>query len=550
MEFLVHNISHSDLILELTGDTALRTSRNATSLLARPKFSLFNVVSQSIVRQLDMILSPTTVQADTYERQMDSPRFQLREHCTTTYHPVGFRLDVKPIDVQSLPLDLSDFQLRASDETIAEVESSWKRIRITACFFPLLGSLLPKWHQVLSDVHSDESQQLLYLISGAGIPRNASHSICGNSTEYTAELMSKFVATYYPNIHVTQIHSGSNIFRYDDNVQFMTRQLRPMLESHRDVLVAKVGDQWKSHFHLTIAYADGPPARLSALNAALRVYQPSYLHVWQLKTYWHERKLSLDDVDFHPFENVEATPAIAVAELTDPIVTRLVNEVKSFRDQFVQGEHLGEVGQFWLRKSRKPVLAVLLIEKLVDGTPTIVVHRGMNCEVSMPTGSLCAERNAIGSALANDPTLLRQSLKMIAVLSVTLHSHPKQVAMASAAQPPCSSTALPIDAPPPVLVNVPSSIQPSNVERSPKAGRKPKRPRTISCDASVPAIQAALTAVDAATAMAKAEKDLNPLAPCGACNEWLLKIAEANPSFKIVTFDSIDCDSVYIHQLL
>ncbi|RLO02015.1 hypothetical protein DYB28_014880, partial [Aphanomyces astaci] len=39
------------------------------------------------------------------------------------------------------------------------------------------------------------------------------------------------------------------------------------------------------------------------------------------------------------------------------------------------------------------------------------------------------------------------------------------------------------------------------------------------------------------------EKDLNPLAPCGACNEWLLKIAEANPSFKIVTFDSIDCDS-------
>ncbi|RHZ34680.1 hypothetical protein DYB31_009011 [Aphanomyces astaci] len=85
------------------------------------------------------------------------------------------------------------------------------------------------------------------------------------------------------------------------------------------------------------------------------------------------------------------------------------------------------------------------------------------------------------------------------------------------------------------------------VEASPKTGRKPKRPRTISCDASVPSIQAALDAVDAS---ATTEKDLNPLAPCGACNEWLLKIAEANPSFKIVTFDSIDCDSVYIHQLL
>ncbi|RHY41736.1 hypothetical protein DYB34_012585 [Aphanomyces astaci] len=86
------------------------------------------------------------------------------------------------------------------------------------------------------------------------------------------------------------------------------------------------------------------------------------------------------------------------------------------------------------------------------------------------------------------------------------------------------------------------------VEASPKTGRKPKRPRTISCDASVPSIQAALDAVDAS--VASAATDLNPLAPCGACNEWLLKIAEANPSFKIVTFDSIDCDSVYIHQLL
>ena len=35
----------------------------------------------------------------------------------------------------------------------------------------------------------------------------------------------------------------------------------------------------------------------------------------------------------------------------------------------------------------------------------------------MPTGSLCAERNVIGSALADDITLRRQDLKMIAVYS-------------------------------------------------------------------------------------------------------------------------------------
>ena len=39
-------------------------------------------------------------------------------------------------------------------------------------------------------------------------------------------------------------------------------------------------------------------------------------------------------------------------------------------------------------------------------------------EVSMPTGSLCAEHNVIGTALAQNPRLRRQDLKMIAVLAV------------------------------------------------------------------------------------------------------------------------------------
>jgi hypothetical protein len=46
-------------------------------------------------------------------------------------------------------------------------------------------------------------------------------------------------------------------------------------------------------------------------------------------------------------------------------------------------------------------------------------------EVSMPTGSLCAERNVIGSALADDLTLRRQDLKMVAVYSASLSVKPK-----------------------------------------------------------------------------------------------------------------------------
>lgn len=41
------------------------------------------------------------------------------------------------------------------------------------------------------------------------------------------------------------------------------------------------------------------------------------------------------------------------------------------------------------------------------------------------------------------------------------------------------------------------------------------------------------------------KQDLNPLRPCGACNEWLKKIAETNPYFQILTFTDADCNGVY-----
>ena len=57
---------------------------------------------------------------------------------------------------------------------------------------------------------------------------------------------------------------------------------------------------------------------------------------------------------------------------------------------------------------------MLMVQK-ADGVKKF--YRGSNMEVSMPTGSLCAERNAIGSALSDDLSLCRKDLKMIAVYS-------------------------------------------------------------------------------------------------------------------------------------
>ena len=48
-----------------------------------------------------------------------------------------------------------------------------------------------------------------------------------------------------------------------------------------------------------------------------------------------------------------------------------------------------DLSTFWLRKTKKPVLAVLLVRK---SDQSLKLYRGTNMEVSMPTGSLCAER--------------------------------------------------------------------------------------------------------------------------------------------------------------
>ena len=52
---------------------------------------------------------------------------------------------------------------------------------------------------------------------------------------------------------------------------------------------------------------------------------------------------------------------------------------------------------------------MLLCRKPTPGAPN-QFYRGMNLEVSMPTGTLCAERNAIGEFVRSDRLLRKASL--------------------------------------------------------------------------------------------------------------------------------------------
>ena len=197
----------------------------------------------------------------------------------------------------------------------------------------------------------------------------------------------------YPDIEVRHIssdhaaRSAATIFRYDDNVQFVKEQVLPVVDAYRTEALAQHGEDWAKRLHLTISLADGAPARISALNASLRSYRPDYLHIWRMKTYWDSQVLCEEDVEFHSFKKLEMRPPIHRTQL--PAAERaMVEEMIKYKRQFeaVRDLSMHELGSFWLRKTHKVVMAVLLTQK--NGQPP-VYWRGMNVEVSMPTGT-CA----------------------------------------------------------------------------------------------------------------------------------------------------------------
>lgn len=183
---------------------------------------------------------------------------------------------------------------------------------------------------------------------------------------------------------------------------------------------------WKKTFHLTLSFADGAPARTHAIQAALRTYRPTYFHVWQLKTFWHESKISSDDIEVHDFEEMETTPAMEI-DRTSERVQLVTKEILKFKAEYVKKllNESNDISAFWLRKTKKPVLAVLAVKN--RETDEIILYRGTNMEVSMPTGSLCAERNVIGTALATNPSLKREDLIMVAVLALSLEDTQQQL---------------------------------------------------------------------------------------------------------------------------
>jgi hypothetical protein len=111
-------------------------------------------------------------------------------------------------------------------------------LHLEAIFFPLLSSLLRRWHNQIvgkyGSILTNKVKKVLVLVSGVGTPRNWTHSITGNSTEACAELMEMFIKVLYPDVVVVRLHSQREIFRYDENITFANEELLPCIDAYRD----------------------------------------------------------------------------------------------------------------------------------------------------------------------------------------------------------------------------------------------------------------------------------------------------------------------------
>ena len=92
---------------------------------------------------------------------------------------------------------------------------------------------------------------------------------------------------------------------------------------------------------------------------------------------------------------------------TEREINFAVRELQAYFSDWTQSQ----TDKFWQRKSHKVVISVVVCEREDN---SLVALRGMNTEVSLPSGSLCAER--AGIARAASEFLPAKSIKAIAVL--------------------------------------------------------------------------------------------------------------------------------------
>lgn len=287
MEVLLHNLSHSDMILGVSkiNDKKTEEMNEEGLIIARPKFSRFHVISALLYAHV--VKHREDVQIFTAHPYTRPKQIDAEPVIVAANVPVGFDLTGLSKLVRC---DVEDLRFRQDDKEkllsgASHASTAHERVHqceIRFVYFPLFAISLRQWHIhtacLYEMIPSHHIERSIVLVSGRGKPNDAHAQEQDNSTEYTAKLLQEFVKhqsneCVYNKHTVYLLHSNTNLFRYDENILFVKRQLIPLVHELRTPIVGKYKEKWRENMRITLSFADGSSARVSAINQALKLYQ-------------------------------------------------------------------------------------------------------------------------------------------------------------------------------------------------------------------------------------------------------------------------------------
>lgn len=163
----------------------------------------------------------------------------------------------------------------------------------------------------------------------------------------------------------------------------------------RKPVVDRYGENWSQHFSVYLSANTGTVSDISSMLEGLRPHKPSLVHIPSAYL-WPEGRdhvVKVPEASILDSNTLRQQPARNVESIEDPVLQRAIEEMRAWRASFVQArpqrandKSIDKETVYWFRKGRKEVLALLVVED-PDVPDKLHAYRGVNVEVSLPTGT-------------------------------------------------------------------------------------------------------------------------------------------------------------------
>jgi cytidine deaminase len=380
---------------------------------------------------------------------------------TLTATPTGGRFHPAPV----LPWNPPKLRERLEFRYLKDRKIEGKP-RTAGVRWPILSSVL----QAVQNLRLHGDNVILQLVTAG--PTDAVEQR-GSSTKLIGDAIEQLLKRTNPGVDLCKTkHLDTPSPHTYSGISSLIEAIRDDLSEARRAVgktsAAHRADRLKVHLSLNT----GPIPVILGLLQGLEEFKPGLIHVENARQWPQPASRAKLAKSVHlDYDQMRQAPEFGIQDpkLSKP-VRLAIDEMVRWRRSFVKARpHRPRKGQtedadqhFFFRKGAQEVLAVVVVRH--PSTQRLVAVRGVNLEVSLPTGTLCAERNAIGTALSDFPQLERKDILALSVLAL-------------------------------------------------KEGQGAR------------------------------------LGPCGACAEWIRKVAEVNPEIRIITFKDSSMKRVFVENM-